>query len=141
MSLLNIGGFGAAGVGRGLPERRRALSYRTAGVPVFDRNLKALAAKVHAHAALAHVRGVVYDPSERVGSHNLHPFRFPGAASRSPRTATSTSSSGCATTCSSTSPRARRPLEGTTDTEWVYALCSSQLDDPLGRRREEIADA
>ncbi len=35
--------------------------------------------KVHATAAIAHVRGVVYDPAEQVGEQNLHPFQFPGA--------------------------------------------------------------
>jgi glutamine amidotransferase len=49
-------------------------------VPTFDRNLKSLASKVRASALLAHVRGVVYDPGERVGVQQVHPFLFDGAA-------------------------------------------------------------
>ena len=79
MSLLNIGGFGLLAWDAGSRTPEEPYAYRTPNVPVFDRNLKALAAKVHANAAVAHVRGVVYDPSERVGPQNLHPFRFPGA--------------------------------------------------------------
>ena len=79
MSLLNIGGFGLLAWDTESRSPEEPYAYRTPNVPVFDRNLKALAAKVHANAAVAHVRGVVYDPSERVGPQNLHPFRFAGA--------------------------------------------------------------
>ena len=68
MSLLNIGGFGLLAWDPGRARRSEPYAYRTPNVPVFDRNLKALAAKVHANAAVAHVRGVVYDPTERVGA-------------------------------------------------------------------------
>ena len=80
MSLLNIGGFGLLAWDTESRSPEEPYAYRTPNVPVFDRNLKALAAKVHANAAVAHVRGVVYDPSERVGPQNLHPFRSQAGA-------------------------------------------------------------
>jgi glutamine amidotransferase len=80
MQLLNLGGFGLAAWDAGSLEPSRPFTYRTAGVPMFDRNLKALADKVYASALVAHVRGVVYEPTERVGLHNVHPFLFDGAA-------------------------------------------------------------
>src|SRR4249919_3010579 len=79
MSLLNIGGFGVAAWNADSVEPTRPYFYKTPAVPVFDRNLKALAEKVQATAAISHVRGVIYDPSETVGPQNLHPFRFPQA--------------------------------------------------------------
>jgi predicted glutamine amidotransferase len=110
---------------------------------VFDRNLKALAAKVHANAAVAHVRGVVYDPSERVGPQNLHPFRFAGA-----RVALAQNGDlyGFSTMrydlLEHLRPGLAERIEGTTDTEWVYALVLSQLDDPFGPAdADELADA
>ena len=80
MELLNLGGFGLAAWDAESPDPTRPFTYRTADVPMFDRNLKALSQKVRASALVAHVRGVIYDPSERVGLQNVHPFLFDGAA-------------------------------------------------------------
>ena len=143
MSLLNIGGFGLLAWDADSRTPHEPYAYRTPNVPVFDRNLKALAAKVYANAAVAHVRGVVYDPAERVGPHNLHPFRFPGA-----RVALAQNGDlyGFAAMrfdlLEHLRPGLADLIEGTTDTEWVYALVLSQLDDPFGpAEADELADA
>jgi glutamine amidotransferase len=143
MSLLNIGGFGVVAWDAGSREPEAPFSYRTPGVPVFDRNLKALARKVHATAAVAHVRGVVYQPSERVGPQNLHPFQFPGARVV---LAQNGDLHGFAEMrfdlLDHVRPELARLIEGTTDTEWVYALVLSQLADPFGPAEvDELADA
>lgn len=143
MSLLNIGGFGLLAWDAGSHSPQEPYAYRTPDVPVFDRNLKALAAKVHANAALAHVRGVVYDPAERVGPQNLHPFRFPGA-----RVALAQNGDlyGFGAMrfdlLDHVRPDLADMIEGTTDTEWVYALVLSQLADPFGAAEaQELAEA
>jgi len=143
MSLINIGGFGVAAWDAGSRTPELPFSYRTFGVPVFDRNLKSLATKVHATAALAHVRGVVYDPAERVGPQDLHPFQFRGA-----RVALAQNGDfyGFAEMrfdlIEHMRPELGRLIEGTNDTEWFYALLLSQLDDPLGPAEpDELADA
>ena len=39
-------------------------------------------------------------------------------------------------------PELAQRIEGTTDSEWIYALILSQLDDPYGRpETRELADA
>ena len=143
MSLLNIGGFGMVAWDARSSDATRPYVYRTPGVPVFDRNLKALAEKVHATAAIAHVRGVVYDPSERVGPQNLHPFHFPGAR-------VVLAENGDLHRFAEIrydllehiGPELVRYIEGTTDTEWVYALVLSRLADPFEpATAEELADA
>jgi glutamine amidotransferase len=143
MSLLNIGGFGMVAWDAGSRSPETPFSYRTAGVPIFDRNLKALASKVHATACIAHVRGVVYDPAEQVGPHNVHPFKFPGAR-------ISLAQNGDLFNFAAmrfdlldhVRPDLARQIEGTTDTEWVYALLLSQLEDPLGPAEpDELAEA
>lgn len=143
MSLLNIGGFGLLAWDAASRSPQEPYAYRTPNVPVFDRNLKALAAKVHANAAVAHVRGVVYDPAERVGPQNLHPFRFPGA-----RVALAQNGDlyGFGAMrfdlLEHLRPGLADMIEGTTDTEWVYALVLSQLDDPFGPvGADELGDA
>ena len=89
------------------------------------------------------MRGVVYDPSERVGPQNLHPFLFPGA-----RVALAQNGDLYDFERDALRParaHLRRGLaeriEGTTDTEWVYALVLSQLDDPFGHARGRGAGA
>ncbi len=133
MSLLNIGGFGLVAWEAGSSHPERPYVYRTPNVPVFDRNLKALAEKVHATSVIAHVRGVIYDPSETVGPQNLHPFRFPGAH-------VALAQNGDLFRFGEmrydlvdiVGPELARCVEGTTDTEWVYALVLSRLCDPFG---------
>lgn len=133
MQLLNLGGFGLAAWDQGSPDPARALTYRTAGVPVFDRNLKSLALKVRASALLAHVRGVVYDPSERVGVQQVHPFLFDGAAFALAMNGDLFDFARMRYDLLEHIPAALTArIEGTTDSEWFYALALAQLDDPFG---------
>jgi glutamine amidotransferase len=143
MSLLNIGGFGVLAWDAESVSPEAPFAYRTPGVPVFDRNLKSLATKVRTTAAMAHVRGVVYDPGERVGPQNVHPFQFPG-------TRIALAQNGDLYGFGSmrfelidhVRPELAQLIEGTTDTEWVYALMLSQIRDPFGSASpDELADA
>ena len=143
MSLLNIGGFGLTAWDAFSHEPGIPYTYRTPGVPVFDRNLSALAEKVQATGVIAHVRGVIYDPSQTVGPQNLHPFRFAGAPVA---LAQNGDLYGFADMrydmLEFTDARLARMIEGTTDTEWVYALLLSQLDDPFApASADELVDA
>ncbi len=143
MSLINIGGFGLVAWDGDSRSPEQPYSYRTAGVPVYDRNLKALAEKIHPTAVVAHVRGVLFDPSERVGSQNVHPFKFPGAR-------VTLAQNGDLFRFAEMRydllehihPKLAGMIEGTTDTEWVYALLLSLLEDPFGPAEpDELADA
>ena len=92
---------------------------------MFDRNLKSLAAKVCASALLAHVRGVIYDPAERVGSHHVHPFLFEGAAFALAKNGDLFDFGRMRYDLLEHIPAALSTrIEGTTDTEWFYALRS-----------------
>lgn len=143
MSLLNIGGFGIAAWDDDSPEPDRPFFYKTPAVPVFDRNLKALAEKVQATAMISHVRGVVYDPSETVGPQNLHPFRFPQAKVLLAQNGDLYDFGQMRFDLLEHIPHEiARCIEGTTDTEWVYALVLAQLEDPWGAASaEELAAA
>jgi glutamine amidotransferase len=140
MSLLNLGGFGLAAWDSESPEPERALTYRVPSIPNFDRNLRALSGKVQASALVAHVRGVLYDSSEAVGAQNVHPFLFDGASF-------ALAQNGDLYDFASMrfdlvdliDPRLLRMIEGTTDTEWVYALVLSQLVDPFAPVELEAA--
>lgn len=134
MTLLNIGGFGLAAWDAESSDPSRPYYYKTPNVPVFDRNLKALAEKVQATAALSHVRGVIYDPTETVGPQNLHPYRFPGAQVILAQNGDLYDFGKMKfALLEHIKPEIARMVEGTTDTEWVYATVLSQLDNPWGK--------
>jgi predicted glutamine amidotransferase len=105
---------------------------------VFDRNLKALAEKIHPSCVLAHVRGVTYSTEVDISLQNVHPFHFPGFA-------LALAHNGDLARFAEMKPRLlehMRPevagcIRGTTDSEWIYALILSQLAEP---RRPGTAD-
>jgi len=140
MSLLNLGGFGLAAWAPSLTHPSRPITYRVPTVPNFDRNLRALAQKLEATAVVAHVRGVVYDERERVGTQNVHPFLFE-------RATVALAQNGDLydfgrmrfDLVDHVRPDLAAQIEGTTDTEWVYALVLSMLDDPFARVEAEEA--
>jgi glutamine amidotransferase len=125
MSLLNIGGFGLVAWEAASREPERPYSYRTPNVPVFDRNLKALAEKVHVTSAIAHVRGLVYDAGQNVGPQNLHPFRFGEArVVLAQNGALHRFAEMRYDLLEFIRPELARSIQGTTDAEWIYAADS-----------------
>ena len=140
MTYLNLGGFGLAAWNDAAPDPGRPLTYRVPTLPSFDRNLRALARSIRARALIAHVRGVVYDSRERVGAHNVHPFLFDGASFTLAQNGDLYDFSRMRfDLLNRIEPGLASLIEGTTDTEWVYALMLSQLDDPFTRIGPEDA--
>jgi len=131
LGLLNLAGFGFKAWDRNSFDPDKPFSYASTEVPVYDRNLKALAEKIRPTCVLAHVRGVPYSTEGVISRQNVHPFQFPG----------------CRITLAHNGDLARfaemkphllesiRPefvnlIRGTTDSEWIYALLVSHLEDP-----------
>ncbi|MDQ3026820.1 MAG: class II glutamine amidotransferase [Pseudomonadota bacterium] len=131
LHMLNLAGFGMRAWDPGSHDSAAPFSYASDSLPVFDRNLKNLATKVAAGCVLAHVRGVAYSTQVEISLQNVHPFQFPGVplalahngdlarfAELRPRLA------------AHVKPELARHVRGTTDSEWIYALVVSQLEDP-----------
>lgn len=74
LDMLNLAGFGMRAWDGDSHRPERPYSYSSPTLPVFDRNLKQLAEKVHANCVLAHVRGVSYSTRSVISSENTHPF-------------------------------------------------------------------
>jgi glutamine amidotransferase len=131
LSAMNLAGFGVAAWDAASPDADRPWTYRTPGLPFFDRNLRALSRKARANALIAHVRGVVLTDREVVDEGNVHPFRFDGVP-------TALAMNGDLEDFPAMRydlvpylrPELARQIEGTTDSEWLYALILSLLDDP-----------
>jgi glutamine amidotransferase len=131
LHMLNLAGFGMRAWEPGSHDEAAPFAYASDSLPVFDRNLKSLAGKVRAGCVLAHVRGVAYSTQVEISLQNVHPFQFAGVplalahngdltrfAELRPRLA------------AHVRPELARQVRGTTDSEWVYALVVSQLEDP-----------
>jgi glutamine amidotransferase len=107
-------------------------AHRTTQLAIYDRNLLALAKKVKATCMLAHLRGVAYDTTANISEANLHPFQFDGAR-------LALAHNGQLARFEETkwglvphiAPSLLRSIRGSTDSEWLYALVLSQLQDPF----------
>jgi glutamine amidotransferase len=142
-TFLNLAGFGMKAWD---PVSRRPedpFTYRSTTLPSFDRNLRFISSKLAPTCLVAHVRGVTYSGEAVVAETNLHPFHFPG-------TRVALAHNGHLRQFASmrysllehVRPELAQRIEGTTDSEWIYALVLSQLDDPSGTPdARELGDA
>src|SRR6516225_7946735 len=142
-TFLNLAGFGMAAWDERSERPEEPFLYKVTSLPVFDRNLKCLAEKVTARCVIAHVRGVTYSEHEVLTQTNLHPFRFPGVKVTLAHNGHLREFARMRyDLVGHVHPTFVRHIEGTTDSEWIYALLLSQLDDPYGMPdADEIADA
>jgi glutamine amidotransferase len=142
-TFLNLAGFGMQAWDPTSLRPEEPFTYRTTTLPSFDRNLRFLSTKIAPTCLVAHVRGVTYSEEAVVADTNLHPFRFPG-------TRVVLAHNGHLrqfarmrySLVEHVRPELAQRIEGTTDSEWIYALILSQLDDPYGTpETHELADA
>jgi predicted glutamine amidotransferase len=130
LHMLNLAGFGMRAWSRSSHLPEQPWSYGVTTLPVFDRNLKAMAEKIEVESLLAHVRGVPYHTRVEISPQNVHPFQFPGVP-------LALAHNGDLADIERMRPlmvRHIRPrylsaIRGTTDSEWIYALLLSCFDD------------
>ena len=144
LSAMNLAGFGVVAWDDQSPSADLPWTYRTAGLPFFDRNLRALSRKARATATLAHVRGVLLSDREVVNEQNVHPFQYEGIPIALAMNGDLDRFSEMRNDLADlVAPELARKVEGTTDTEWLYALILSHLDNPHAPAAdpEELAGA
>jgi predicted glutamine amidotransferase len=131
LHMMNLAGFGIRAWDPGSHDPATPFAYASDSLPVFDRNLKNLATKVAAGCVLAHVRGVAYSTQVEISLQNVHPFQFPGVpltlAHNGDLARFAEMRPGLAR---HVRPELAHHIRGTTDSEWIYALVVSQLDEP-----------
>ena len=138
LHMLNLAGFGLRAWDPASAEPQRAFSYYSQSLPVFDRNLQNLAQKIRPSCVLGHVRGVAYSTRVEISLQNVHPFHFANVplvlahngdlaefARMKPLLLAHIKAEYLA------------QIHGTTDSEWIYALLVSQLENPAEALREE----
>jgi glutamine amidotransferase len=128
---LNLAGFGMAAWDPRSVSAGDPFTYRVTTLPGFDQNLRNLAAKLAPTCVVAHVRGVTDAGHSTVVESNLHPFQFPG-------TRVAMAHNGHMREFARMRydliehirPDLAQRISGSTDSEWIYALVLSQLEDP-----------
>ena len=138
LNMLNLAGFGLRAWDPRSHAPDQPFFYGSPSLPVFDRNLKNLAEKVRAGCVLAHVRGVAYSTAVEISLQNVHPFQFDGlqwALAHNGDLAGLTEMKPHL--APHVKPEFLARIRGTTDSEWIYALFVSQLEDPRGEARED----
>ena len=142
-TFLNLAGFGLKAWDPTSLRPEDPFTYRATTVPSFDRNLRFISSKLASTCLVAHVRGATYSGESVVADTNLHPFHFVG-------TRVVLAHNGHLrqfarmrfSLLDHVLPELAQQIEGTTDSEWIYALVLSQLDDPYGLPgARELADA
>jgi glutamine amidotransferase len=140
---LNLAGFGMKAWDPGSLHPDEPFSYRSTSLPSFDRNLRLLSAKLAPTCLVSHVRGVTYAEDAVVTEINLHPFQFSDARVVLAHNGHLREFSQMRfALVDHVRPELSRLIGGSTDSEWIYALILSQLDDPFGEpETRELADA
>ena len=131
LRMLNLAGFGMMVWDRSSIEPDIPYRYATTNLPVFDPNLKSLAGKIKANCFLGHVRGVALDTAVTINDQNIHPFWYPGAK-------LALAHNGDLYRFDEmrddlrlhVRPEIAQHISGSTDSEWIYAILLSQLNDP-----------
>jgi glutamine amidotransferase len=143
LRMLNLGGFGVMAWDRGSHRPETPFRYVVPNLPVFDRNLKNLAEKLKAECVLAHVRGVRYSTTVNISPQDSHPFCYDGfkiALAHNGDLHRIGEMKG--DLLQHMRPEIARLIAGSTDSEWLYALLLSQLEDPWGlSSSEELLEA
>jgi len=133
LALLNLAGFGMKAWDHGSTDPERPYSYASTLLPIYDRNLKGLSEKIRANCVLAHVRGVHFTTEGIISQQNIHPFQFPGCrVAMAHNGDLDRMREMKPALLEYIRPEFARMIDGTTDSEWMYALLVSNLEDPAG---------
>jgi glutamine amidotransferase len=140
---LNLAGFGMTAWDPRSVRAEDPFTYRTTTLPDFDQNLRNLSGKLAPTCLVAHVRGVVGGEQAMVTEANLHPFRLPGARVVLAHNGHLREFARMRyDLLEHVRPELAQGIAGSTDSEWIYAMVLSQLEDPHGEPDvRELADA
>lgn len=132
--MIQLAGFGLATWSKGTLSEEYPLIYKGIKPPFYDRNLGSLCERHETNVLLCHVRASGYENlnyESVVNENNCHPFIFPGfrlaMAHNGGVNGFKEIRLDLLNRCK---PEIVQYVEGSTDSEVVYALLMSQLDEP-----------
>jgi glutamine amidotransferase len=127
-NLLNLAGFGLVAWDPASYNPATPFIYKTPQLPFYDQNLRNLTQKITPNCILAHVRGVTYNEKQVVSKENVHPFLFPDVNIVLAHNGILADFANMKYDLLDYIPTQYSTcIQGTTDSEWIYALFISQL--------------
>lgn len=127
--MLNLAGFGCIAWDYRSLKPAEPWLYHTAALPFFDKNLKNMASKVMAECMIAHIRGIEYSEQNVVANQNVHPFHFSNTDIAFAHNGSLAGFEDIRFDIHAHTKNAyRSKVQGTTDSESIYALFLSELD-------------
>jgi glutamine amidotransferase len=126
--LLNLAGFGLAAWDFTSNKPQLPYLYKSDLLPFYDENLRNLSSKISPHCMLAHLRGVSYSPQQVVSNQNVHPFIFDNVnIALAHNGALDKFIDMKYDLLDYINPEYQKKIQGTTDSEWIYAVFLSRL--------------
>jgi len=132
--ILNLAGFGMASWDDSMQDASAPLLFRTTNLPFFDKNLASLSGQIKTRCLLAHIRGAEYTHRQSIELENTHPFVFENST-----LAIAHNGELEGYKCIKTDlyklikPEIAQNIHGDTDTELVYGILMSLLENPYGK--------
>lgn len=127
--LLNLAGFGMTAWENNSPNPDLPFLYKTLELPFYDKNLHNFSKKISPYCLLAHLRGVAFSSDALLSKQNLHPFIFQGSQFALAHNGNLFDFKKIKyDLLRYIAPLYQKQIVGTTDSEWIYALFISQLD-------------
>jgi len=135
MLAMNLAGMGFMAWDANSINPEQPFTYRNTSIATFDRNLRSLASKTQANALLAHIRGV-FQPNAvdaQINEQNIHPFKFDGVRLAMTHVGELESFRDFKfDLIKYVKPEFAKLIQGSTDSEWIYAIIISSLENPYG---------
>lgn len=130
--MLNLAGYGMAAWVKGTPNKDFPIIYKTDELPVFDKNIPIIASKLKTHCFLGHIRGVEFSFKKTLGKQNVHPFMLENS---NLVFAHNGSLAGYRSIKSelyqNIKPEIASQINGNTDTELMFSVMMSLIDEPF----------
>ena len=127
----NLAGFGMSVWNKDLMSSSEPFVFKTLELPFFSHNLIRISRQIQSNSFMAHVRGIKYEQTERVSTSNTHPFLYPGFKAAFAHNGELEGFDEMKyDLIDYIKPDIAKRIHGTTDSEWMYAVFSSQLEDP-----------
>ena len=142
---LNVAGIGFTAWQNDSSRPSIPFCYHSTELPMYDRNLRRLTDKIAANCVVGHIRATGYMPgsSNIITIPNCHPFQFKGSeivlAHNGGLANFDSMKIQMTNKCDE---RYSLQVQGNTDSEWIYALLMSKIDEKNeSLSADELADA
>jgi len=127
----NLAGFGMSVWNKDLLSSSEPFIFKTLELPFFSHNLIRISRQIQSGSFMAHVRGIRYEQTERVSTANTHPFLYNGFKAALAHNGDLAGFDQMKyDLIKHIKPDIAKRIQGTTDSEWMYAVFTSQLENP-----------